>query len=87
MSEDNEHDPVDGAARLQLKDWASRRTQPQSTDGRVLRFTGRSEQFNIKVKPAWREQIDALAKMRGIGRAELLERIVAEWLKLGGKAE
>lgn len=56
------------------------------TDGRRQRATGRTEQFNIKVKPEWREAIDGLASERGIARAELLERMLEEWLALGGKA-
>jgi hypothetical protein len=59
---------------------------PQKTDGRRLRATGRTEQFNIKTKPAWAAEVAQLASERGIGKAELLERILAEWKALGGKA-
>lgn len=58
---------------------------PKKTDGRRLKNTGRSDQFNIKVKPAWRDEIAALADERDIGMAEMLERIVEEWKSLGGK--
>jgi hypothetical protein len=62
------------------------RPLPKVGDGRRLRATGRTEQFNIKVKPAWREEIQALARDRDIGMAELLERMLVEWKSLGGKA-
>lgn len=58
---------------------------PAKTDGRRLRATGRDQQFNIKVKAVWRAEIEALAQERNIGMAEMLERILAEWKKLGGK--
>lgn len=59
----------------------------KATDGRRLRATGRTAQFNIKVKPDWAAEIAAMAGERDIGKAELLERIVAEWKALGGKAD
>lgn len=55
------------------------------TDGRRLRSTGRTQQLNMKVKPAFRSELEALADQRGIGLAEMLERILAEWKALGGK--
>lgn len=58
---------------------------PKKTDGRRLRATGRTDQFNIKVKPEWRDEIAALAEQRDIGMAELLERMLVEWKALGGK--
>jgi hypothetical protein len=49
------------------------------TDGRRLRATGRTLQLNVKVKPAFREELLTLASKNGVGIAEMLERILAEW--------
>lgn len=48
-------------------------------DGRRLRATGRTMQFNIKVKPEFRDEIFTLAAERGIGMAAMLEIILDEW--------
>jgi hypothetical protein len=48
-------------------------------DGRAKRRTGRDQQFNLKVTPAFKAEVHALAKARGVGAAELLETILAEW--------
>lgn len=53
------------------------------TDGRRLRATGRTMQLNIKVKPAFRDELVALAARNKVGIAEMLERIVAEWKAKG----
>lgn len=55
------------------------------TDGRRLRATGRTLQLNIKVKPTFRDELTALAEKRDIGLAEMLERVLTEWKRLGGK--
>lgn len=52
-------------------------------DGRRLRATGRTVQFNIKVKPEFRDEIFALAAERGIGMAAILEIILGEWKAKG----
>ena len=57
------------------------------TDGRRARRTGRDVQMNVKMKPEFREDLFALAEARGIGVAELIERIVCEWKSLGGTAD
>lgn len=54
-------------------------------DGRRQRRTGRDMQLNMKVKPEFRAELEALARAREIGLAEMLERILAEWKELGGK--
>jgi|GEM_PF-7014580 len=56
-------------------------------DGRKLRATGRTKQLNIKVKPGFDAELRKLAKAQGVGLAEMLERILAEWKALGSKDE
>ncbi len=51
----------------------------RSTDGRSLRNTGRSKQFNFKAKPQWIEEVRELADARHVSIPEMLERIVSEW--------
>jgi hypothetical protein len=58
---------------------------PDKEDGRRRRATGRDLQFNIKVKPEWREEVRRLSEERDIGMAELLENILAEWKALKSK--
>ncbi|MFM1815366.1 MAG: hypothetical protein RLZ98_2061 [Pseudomonadota bacterium] len=53
-------------------------------DGRRLRATGRTVQFNLKVKPDFRDEIFALAAERGIGMAAMLEIILQEWKAKAG---
>jgi hypothetical protein len=48
-------------------------------DGRARRRTGRDQQFNLKTTAAFKAEILSLAKARGVGAAELLETILAEW--------
>lgn len=55
------------------------------TDGRRLRATGRTKQMNMKVKPSYYDELAELASKRGVGLAEMSERILAEWKALGGK--
>jgi hypothetical protein len=55
------------------------------TDGRRERATGRTLQLNMKVKPAFRDDLVALADKHQIGLAEMLERVLTEWRQLGGK--
>ena len=55
-------------------------------DGRRLRATGRTVQFNIKVKPEFRDEVFRLAAENGVGMAAMLERILAEWKGTGGGA-
>ena len=55
------------------------------TDGRRQRATGRTKQMNMKVKPTYYAELVELADKRGIGLAEMSERILAEWKALGGK--
>lgn len=57
------------------------------TDGRRKRATGRTLQLNVKVKPSFRAELQALANERDVGLAEMMERILAEWKALGGKGE
>jgi hypothetical protein len=66
---------------------ASEATPVPPTDGRRLRFTGRTSQLNIKVKPDFRVMLYQLAQARDIGMAQMLEIILAEWKRLGGKGE
>ena len=60
--------------------------RPPELDGRRLRATGRTIQFNIKVKPEFRDEVFRLAAENGVGMAAMLERILAEWKGTGGGA-
>jgi hypothetical protein len=65
--------PKTAADRTTLESHAAPR------DGRSKRRTGRDQQFNLKVTPAFKAEVLALAKKRDVGAAELLEIILAEW--------
>jgi hypothetical protein len=48
-------------------------------DGRSKRRTGRNVQLNLKVRADFKAELLALAAARGVGMAELLETVLAEW--------
>jgi hypothetical protein len=66
-----------GVSAAQRK--AAEKAPVAPTDGRRRRATGRTKQLNVKVKPAFHQELTALAEARGTGIAELLEQMLADW--------
>lgn len=56
-------------------------------DGRRKRATGRTEVFNTKLKPEFRDKIFAMSKEKGIAVAALLEQVFEEWEQLKAQAK
>jgi hypothetical protein len=56
-----------------------------AVDGRTLKATGRTEQFNFKCTPDIKRGVVEAADEEGISMAEWLNRGIAELLKARGK--
>jgi predicted HicB family RNase H-like nuclease len=56
-----------------------------AVDGRSLRATGRTEQFNIKMRPEIKQAVTAAAEASGVSVVEWVERQFEEILGLRGK--
>jgi hypothetical protein len=54
-------------------------TVPAHIDGRSLRATGRTEQLNVHVRPAFKQRIKVLAAEQDLLMAEVLERALAAY--------
>ncbi len=54
-------------------------TVPAHVDGRSLRATGRTEQLNVHVRPAFKQRIKVLAAEQDLLMAEVLERALAAY--------
>jgi hypothetical protein len=70
--------------RVEEEEDGRRARDVRGARGRSKRRTGRDQQFNLKVTPAFKAEVLALAKARDVGAAELLETILAEWKAANG---
>jgi len=55
-----------------------------AVDGRTLKVTGRTEQFNFKAREGLKHSVNEAAKAEGITIAEWMERAIEAALKAGG---
>jgi hypothetical protein len=62
------------------------RMRSPHADGRHAKFTGRTVQFNCKVKPTLKAKFTTECKKRGVSLTLALEQALEAWIAGGGHA-